>query len=318
MNAPRIREGSVIGREHVRLGKNNQDGKNFGSVVIGEKTYYYGFVSDGCSAGNNSEVGAKLIVAYLASEVRMMIATGTTIENIPDSLFNRCVGYLRSIASLTCVGDPQQSLDFIKNHLLCTVIGFVMDDKKLIIFSAGDGVIVVNDAVTNIDQNNTPKYLAYHLVDRQFLKLQAGELPQTFVTTSYDLSTVGKFAICSDGITESAISHLWGHVHQLGLLRRLRILVNRNIEPFADDCTQVVVEFNENAEPENIQNRSEAEIKYDNTLMNLHAAVDLFVEQLYMLLDGQRVTEKQLDAMADEAVVDLMSHAVVSPMGDKS
>lgn len=248
MITPRIRSGSVIGREHTRLWINNQDGKNHGSITIEGKNYYFGFISDGCSAGENNEVGSRLIVAYLASEVRMMLAMGTKIESIPDSLFDRCIGYLRSIASLTCIGDPMQILEFIKHHLLCTVIGFIMDDEKLVIFSAGDGVIVINDSVTKIDQNNTPRYLAYHLVDRQFLRLQDGELPRTFVTTIHDLEAVKKFAICSDGITEGAISHLWGHEHLLGVQRRLKVLVNQKTEPFADDCTVIAVEFIEKVE----------------------------------------------------------------------
>ena len=243
MRIPAIHEGSVIGREHIRLWKNNQDGEKTGSVTVGEKTYYFGFVSDGCSGGANNEVGSRLIVSYLISEVSMMIAMGAKLETIPDQLFNRAVGYFRSIASLTCVGDPRQIVDFIKHHLLCTVIGFIMNDEDLIIFSAGDGIIVVNDKVTQIDQNNTPKYLAYHLLDRQYLKLQDGELPQTFETEVYDVKAVNKFAICSDGITEGAISHLWGHKHPLGVERRLKVLVNQKIEPFFDDCTAIVVEF---------------------------------------------------------------------------
>jgi len=238
----KIFQGSVIGREHTRLWRNNQDGLRTGSTKIAGKLYHFGIVCDGCSGGENNEVGAKLVSAYLCSEIPMMLMAGSSIGDIPDALFNRCVGYLRSIASLTIIGDPRQSIQFIKDHLLCTILGFIMDDEIVVIFSAGDGTIIVDDAITRIDQDNRPSYPAYSLIDRQFINLQGGELPTSFETTFIYLDDIKKFAICSDGVTDAAVPYLWGHNNPLGLQRKLKNIA-RGSESFGDDCTVIAVEL---------------------------------------------------------------------------
>lgn len=239
--ALKIRSGSVIGREHVRLWKNNQDGVRIGTITMENVTYYYGIICDGCSSGENNEVGANLLAQYLCSEIQMSLLVGTNIRDIPSALYPRAIGYLRSIASLTSVGDPCQNISFITNHLLCTVMGFISDEKTAIIFHAGDGAYVIGNSATWIDQDNRPMYLAYHLVDRKFLDLQGGELPQGFETVSIDLSFDKRFAVCSDGITDKAVPFLWGHDHELGLQRKLKVLSRKDI-PFVDDCSAIAVE----------------------------------------------------------------------------
>lgn len=170
----KICSGSTIGYEHVRLGTNNQDGKRAGEVRIGNKEYLFGVVCDGCSGGHHNEIGAKLLANYICSEIPMMLKVGSLISHIPQALFMRCIGYLRSIASQTVAGDPIKMVEFIKDHLLCTIAGFIMDDENCFTFSAGDGVIVINEIEIRIDQHNRPMYLAYHLVDPGYLNLQGG------------------------------------------------------------------------------------------------------------------------------------------------
>lgn len=237
----RIRRGSVIGREHIRLGRNNQDGVQSGEIEIGGKKYLFGTICDGCSAGTHNEVGANLLATYICSEIPMILLMGAPIQDVPQALFMRCVGYLRGIASQTVVGDPLRMIDFVKNYLLCTVIGFVINDDHCIVFSAGDGIVVLNNEITTIDQQNKPMYLAYQLVDRAYLDFQGGELPQSFDVTKVETVNIQRLAVCSDGIVPQAIDSLWGHKNSLSLQRKLRVLARRKI-PFDDDCSAIVLE----------------------------------------------------------------------------
>ncbi len=50
-------------------------------------------------------------------------------------------------------------------------IGCLIKENLTTVFSAGDGVIAVNDAIGVINQQNAPHYIAYHLyrgVDHPF------------------------------------------------------------------------------------------------------------------------------------------------------
>ncbi|PIR60549.1 MAG: hypothetical protein COU68_02500, partial [Candidatus Pacebacteria bacterium CG10_big_fil_rev_8_21_14_0_10_45_6] len=92
-----------------------------------------------------------------------------------------------------------------------------------------------------IDQNNKPMYLAYQLVDRTYLNLQGGELPQSFEIRHIKVTDIQRLAVCSDGIVPEAIDSLWGHANLLALQRKLKVLARKQI-PFSDDCTVITVE----------------------------------------------------------------------------
>ena len=53
--------GSVTGREHARLGRNNQDGV----ALAARDGLLVAVVTDGCSSGKWSEVGARLAARWL-------------------------------------------------------------------------------------------------------------------------------------------------------------------------------------------------------------------------------------------------------------
>lgn len=234
----RIRAGSIVGSEHQRRQVNNQDGYATGRM----DDYLWGVVCDGCSAGLHNEVGAILLSRYLCREIPYLISSGSTVHEAPDQLFIAGLGYLRSLASHTAMGGIQERLDFVKHHLQCTVIGFVMDEESCVIFNAGDGVIVVNDKVERIDQGNLPLYMAYHLLHKDMLKGLDEPLPLKFTTRTYAVPELNRFAVCSDGIQEAIIDQIWAHDAPLGLVRRLRVLRLNKKVIFSDDCTVIVVE----------------------------------------------------------------------------
>ncbi|MFZ2193309.1 MAG: protein phosphatase 2C domain-containing protein [Candidatus Moraniibacteriota bacterium] len=237
-----IRIASLPGVDHKRVGKNNQDSFYYDKVTVDNVNYLFGIICDGCSAGARSETGAHLMVSYIASEIPMMLQVGVSMEEIPRALFSRCIGYLSAISTMTSMGDPIKRINFIINHLLCTIIGFIMDDERIIFFSAGDGVLVINDQFIQIDQDNKPRYLGYHLVDRKYLTEKEGIVPDAFVVQTHQMSSIDHFAVCSDGMLPEAVGALWGHTEdKLGVQRALKVLALRKLI-FKDDCTAITVE----------------------------------------------------------------------------
>lgn len=237
----RVQGASVIGRNHTRLARNNQDCVRVGEVSGNGRLYQFGVICDGCSAGTSNEVGANLLSTYLASEIPMVLSIGIALEDLPEALFMRCIGYLRSVAAQTVVGTPQATVQFVRDHLLCTVMGFVLDGEDCVVFWVGDGAIYYNGQLKRIDQDNHPLYIGYHLVDRSFLKLQNAELPHSFEVFTAKAADIQRLAICSDGVIPEVTEQVWGigTARQLGWA--LKGLVRGNVT-MQDDCSVITIE----------------------------------------------------------------------------
>lgn len=254
----RWRRATRRGREHERLNKNNQDGVLAKKVQIGEKTYLVGIVCDGCSGGVTSEVGALLSPVFLYDKIVTMLVLGTEVTQVPSVLFPQYVGFLRGIQGLTISGNMEQLVDFVAQFLLCTVIGFVMDDKEVVFFLPGrgesqvtvDGVIVVNEEVLSPDLENAPGYPGYVLVPpRAFKSPRHREtIPSQFTSIAFPLKDVQRFAITTDGFAQELkkqgdayLQHLWGYEHN----PELQYWVNgesADEKRFTDDVSIVSVE----------------------------------------------------------------------------
>lgn len=198
-----LRKGTIPGYSHTKKKRNNQDACVVNKTKIADQEYYYGVVADGCTGapGSNTEVGSILITQFIASETLLILTSGVELVDVPRILFPRCIGYLRSIAGSTVMGSPEIMWEFIRRNLLCTIFGFLANDSQLIIFNAGDGMTIVNDDINIIDQNDVPNYLAYHLVDRTIMGKSIDRLQSNFDVVAYDLVSVRRFAVCTDGLT---------------------------------------------------------------------------------------------------------------------
>lgn len=205
----RLRRGSTLGTKHKVDGINNQDFVDTNVFALGDQQFVTGIVCDGCSVagdpkGSRNEVGAVLLGNFALSEMELLIRAQVPIEEIPNALYPRCHSYLGTILRLSVVGDPAKQWKFIERHLLATVVGFIADREKAVIFRAGDGVIIVDDRVEIVTQDGPPEYLAYHLVDRQILEqhLKDMQLPQTFRSGVIPLAGIKRLAIASDGLAD--------------------------------------------------------------------------------------------------------------------
>jgi len=152
--------GSVIGREHLRVGKNNQDAYCWSMA----EAIAVAVVCDGCGSGVHSEVGAKLGARIIVETIHHVLShdgdleTEMTWQTIQQTLLTQ----LQSIAALLG-GDRAQT---VQDYLLFTIVGAVITPNLTAVFALGDGVVVINEQVIQLGPfaNNAPPYLAYGLL----------------------------------------------------------------------------------------------------------------------------------------------------------
>ncbi|MBI4276395.1 protein phosphatase 2C domain-containing protein [Candidatus Uhrbacteria bacterium] len=143
-----IAAGSVIGRDHVIAGKNNQDAYAIARMPVG----MVAVVCDGCGSRPSSEVGAK-IGAQLVSDAVMKYCVYGFDERRPadprtlpgaaaylEDARQHILKELRSIAK--AMGGELR--DIVNDFFLFTVVGTVVMDLATWTFSIGDGVVAMN------------------------------------------------------------------------------------------------------------------------------------------------------------------------------
>jgi len=155
-----IAGGTHAGREHLRLGRNNQDALAWfaagGDAVA--------VVCDGCSSGAHSEVGAKLGARLVCETLRAARAAGQRPGDTGfwPGIATSVLGQLGAIAR-GLGGDLGRT---VEDYLLFTVVGALVGPVETWIFHAGDGLVAVNGQVTALGPfpGNAPPYLAYGLL----------------------------------------------------------------------------------------------------------------------------------------------------------
>ncbi|MFO0678558.1 MAG: protein phosphatase 2C domain-containing protein [Polyangiaceae bacterium] len=154
-----VAEGSVPGREHVRLGANAQDAvgvvRHAGRVVA--------VVADGCGSSAGSEVGARLGVGLILATV------GTWC--VPESASESC----ERLRDVMLAGMRSWSAPFgadafarvVEAWFLFTLQIAVVDVARTFLLGCGDGAYVVGGRTVVLDAGdaNAPDYLAYGLFE---------------------------------------------------------------------------------------------------------------------------------------------------------
>ncbi len=211
--------GSAVGREHVRLGRNNQDAfcvRSKGERVVG-------VVSDGCGSQPSAEVGARLGAQWLAQWL--------VDQPIDASLADRAVGALAA-----WVGGVAAELGAgaVETFFLFTVLAVVREGRRTLVFGAGDGGVWVDGVRTRLDAgvDNAPDYGAYRLTSAAKGRAQ--------VHFEGDCDRV---AVMTDGLDQATDTELEALVapasNPLAVQRRLNVLAeSRRLH---DDATVVVL-----------------------------------------------------------------------------
>ncbi|MBI2894191.1 MAG: protein phosphatase 2C domain-containing protein [Deltaproteobacteria bacterium] len=144
--------GSIVGREHVRLHRNNQDAV----AVRAEDDRIVLVVADGCSSAAFSEVGARLGAIWLAAHTPAL--ADRSDEEVMREASDGLAAYLdRVLADL----GPAPTAELA----LFTFLVAILEPGRSIVFGVGDGVVSVNGSPTILDPGpcNAPRYLAYGL-----------------------------------------------------------------------------------------------------------------------------------------------------------
>ncbi len=240
-----MKSGIVTGRGHIVYGINCQDSLQTIQFEHNGETYYAGIVTDGCGEGTRSETGAHLATSFLSKRVEELIKEGVSPKKAPRILFWDLVEFLRSIVINFQTGQHPhaQAVKFIKEHLLFTVLGFIIGPKDTVIFAVGDGVVVLNDMVDLRDQDNMPTYPAYHLVDEKFLKQKRSPLPTQFDVYTIKTKKLKRLAVGTDAWEEEVgtLLSLWGENASKSLQRTMNLMSNKE-KRFKDDAAIIAVD----------------------------------------------------------------------------
>ncbi len=204
--------GTVIGKSHRDKNMNNQDAH----AIYSSDKITAGIICDGCGSEPHSEVGAVLASKFILSSLVDNVSLDDPLE-ILSNIENDLLSKIHSIADAS---DAFEYKQYVYDHFLFTIMGFLITKKRTYIFSFGDGMYALNDEVHRIGPflYNAPPYIAYNLFnsDERFVL-------QEDVKTS----TVKNLFIGSDGMCDyldlgiviipknkkelSPVSHFWNN-----------------------------------------------------------------------------------------------------------
>ncbi len=231
--------GSVTGREHRRAERDGQDGH----ALVTTPNVVAAIVTDGCSSGARSEIGARLGAGWLAALVEQRFADVRDAEHavaIASAVTGELLARLGLVArSLDAAGDVVAAR--IDESLLFGFLAAVVTPEVTLVFGVGDGIVVVDGAVTSIDPgpDNAPPYVAYGLLDAAHAKAAP---VLHFVGPTADVEVV---AVATDGLapivpTLASLASDPKYATNPSLLRK-RLVVLSDGGAFSDDATVAVV-----------------------------------------------------------------------------
>jgi hypothetical protein len=167
--------GTVVGRDHVRIGRNSHD-----AYCYFNRDITVAVVCDGCGSSDHSEVGAKIGAKITVESVLRHYRADPAAFDHPN-MQNPGLQYVkRSILTKIQAVAEAMTGSFSENvseYFLFTIVGAILDPKngKAYIFGCGDGLFYVNDVPTMIQSpNNAPGYLSYNLVETNQPKTELG------------------------------------------------------------------------------------------------------------------------------------------------
>ncbi|MCX6778694.1 MAG: protein phosphatase 2C domain-containing protein [Candidatus Magasanikbacteria bacterium] len=159
-----VASGTIIGKDHIHSQKNNQDAWR---VIVGEKALVV-LVSDGCSAGMHSEVGANLGAGILAESLNRNLAkmddfSVSALEAVLERSRQDTLAAIRILAN-AMGGSFSQT---IEDYFLFTALGAIITNQETFLFAVGDGMFFLNGEMIELlpFAGNKPPYLAYALVN---------------------------------------------------------------------------------------------------------------------------------------------------------
>ena len=189
--------GSVRGREHQRLLRNNQDA--FAWRLDNDLTV--AAVADGCSSGEFSEVGAQLAVRWVIDGLPTLkrdLGAGNALE-LAEATCDQLAKYLERLVVHHPFGSPTRAA-FVESLLLFTLLVAVIDINSVTVFGIGDGVLSLNGDPVALEAGagNCPDYLAYRLLPESLTR-PGDTLSQPRVHLQSQTRSLESLVIATDG-----------------------------------------------------------------------------------------------------------------------
>lgn len=239
-----------IGTDHIYAKTNRQDTV----LTYQDDKITCGVVCDGCSSGENSELGAYLIANLVMKILRNL--PPVVSEEILSTMLTMEITHMFSIVTGRIFGWPdaidgvKEIVNFIENHFLSTFVFCIVrhdkdleEDNEIIIGQSGDGIIITNGIVNVIDQANSPHYIAYNNVPKDFLAGNGTKLRGIEIEILPE-DEVSSIVIASDGLLPllemNMGEELFG-TKKRQLQRKINVLQNKQ-KMFHDDISCVVFE----------------------------------------------------------------------------
>lgn len=173
-----IAAGSVAGRMHRKIGKNNQDA--YGYVMLDD--LIIGAVCDGCGSGKKSEFGSELLAASVLKRAAECSPYYKGEKSVDRDLFWQMLEakVLADMgAGFELIGPNKDNLH---NYFLAALLGFIINPRGASIFSIGDGLAWLNGSLVKSGEfaGNAPPYLSYRLLPEK-------EIPFNRESLSFDI-----------------------------------------------------------------------------------------------------------------------------------
>jgi hypothetical protein len=128
-----------------------------------DSTYFLVAVLDGCSSGIDSHFASALMGKVLTK-------IGKTLPYQVENVFQKPTQEVAKIILkqlITELKETRNRLLLDRDEMLATAVVLLYNqrEKEAFIICIGDGFVAIDGQLHEIDQNNQPDYLAYHLED---------------------------------------------------------------------------------------------------------------------------------------------------------
>jgi hypothetical protein len=257
----------VIGRDHSLFRVNRQDFCD----TLDDEGDLYGIVCDGCGSGAYTEVGASLIgnlvlrllptlnLQQFNSPFAIQYTNDPELQRMTDISKSQISRFIESQVTTTVYAFIErltrnlqlytfiqnkdkivEKMQFINDYLLTTIIFSIVLRDYVVIGHCGDGVVIVDDDVTVIDQGGSPHYLMYNNVPKEALQSTPSQL-QGLKIDIYDTKKISKIAIGTDGLTPLVDNKTTNELFGVSRLQR-KFNMWSNQKVFFDDAACVIFE----------------------------------------------------------------------------
>ncbi len=230
-----VASGTVIGRHHSTVGKNNQDSY----YSYAQEGFTLGVVCDGCGSGCHSEVGAQLGVRLVGQALAQQLQHNQSVnwEELREFILQqiRCIS--ETLAITNSLGQ------ILREYFFFTIVGVVITPTDTTIFSLGDGVIALNGNIKEIGPfpDNAPPYITDELLEGSKginfnieFQLPTDKVESIMIGTDgvADLMNAEKYTIAGKTEKVGNIAQFWQddrYFNNPDMLRRKLSLINRQI-----------------------------------------------------------------------------------------